>query len=143
MQCSVIHQGTEDTVSTEQPGPCLPYLHHLGHGHAPTPLIQAGKHLASFYSCLGSCYLSLEGMKRIYIDEIFKCVTLYHTISIYNTYTFSIFPYGSPPSKRNVCTGSHAQLLDYSRFTQPLVRWYDPGQDECCTPLSDNTLDEV
>ena len=38
---------------------------------------------------------------------------------IYLQYTFSIFPFGS---EQNVRTGSHAQLLDYSRFTQPLVR---------------------
>ena len=64
----------------------------------------------------------------------------HYTIPTYLQYTFSIFPFGS---EQNVRTGSHAQLLDYSRFTQPLVRWYDHGQDECCTPLSDITLDEV
>ena len=48
-----------------QPGPCLPYLHHLGHGHAPTPLIQTSKHLASFYSCLGFLLPFFRRKKRI------------------------------------------------------------------------------
>ena len=63
----------------------------------------------------------------------------YHTISTIYISNFPLWLTSSPPSKQNVLTGSHAQLLDYSRFTQPLVRW----QDECCTSLSDITLDEV
>ena len=71
----------------------------------------------------------------------------YQTISTIYISNFPLWLTSSPPSKQNVLTGSHAQLLDYSvysRFTQPLVRWYDhDGQDECCTSLSDITLDEV